>query len=93
MNILSEDDMKFIPTEYNVCCDGIVLKVIARDFDSDNRPLFWSIFNGKCALSRKTGQFDLQPKPSARSSKWIDEHRFGSLIEVEYFLERVKELV
>jgi len=46
--------------------------------EETNIPNTWAIRKGSFVMSKKTGEFDYEPRPSNRDNKFLKEYRFKS---------------
>ena len=52
--------------------------VEATKYDDVGNPISWAIRKGGYCMSKLTGKFDYEPRPSSRGESFITEYRFST---------------
>lgn len=69
------------------------LQIEPRTFEEDGTPKTWAIFDGTACMSKLTGNFQHEPRPSNRTDGYFQEYRFGTVQEaVDSFLKFYPDL-
>jgi len=53
----------------------------ATKFDANYQPISWAIRRSGYVMSKSTGVFIYEPRPSSRTDEFFDEYRFSSVEE------------